>query len=56
MTALDRDNVREDRIRSGTISFNDEGSPLNWVDLLGQGPAMPIPWGQHDLREGAPEA
>jgi creatinine amidohydrolase len=41
---LDRDSVRHDRIKSGTISFNDEGSPFNWVDLFGAGPAPLISW------------
>jgi len=36
---LDGDNVRKDQIKSGTISFNDEESPFNWVDLFGAGPA-----------------
>ncbi len=41
---LDGDNVRHDKIRSGTISFNDEGSRFNWVDLFGQGPATVVSW------------
>ncbi len=35
---LDGDNVRKDQIKSGTISFNDDDSPFNWVDLFGAGP------------------
>jgi creatinine amidohydrolase len=41
---LDGDNVRKDRIKNGVISFNEEGSPFNWVDLLGAGPATIISW------------
>ena len=41
---LDGDNVRKDKIKSGTISFNDEDSPFNWVDLLAAGPAAIISW------------
>jgi creatinine amidohydrolase len=41
---LDGDNVRKDQIKSGTISFNDENSPFNWVDLFGAGPATIISW------------
>jgi creatinine amidohydrolase len=41
---LDGDNVRRDRIRSGVISFNEEGSPFNWVDLFAQGPATVVSW------------
>ena len=36
---LDGDNVRKDQIKSGTISFNEENSPFNWVDLFAAGPA-----------------
>ena len=36
---LDGDNVRKDKIKSGTICFNDEDSPFKWVDLFGAGPA-----------------
>ena len=35
---LDGDNVRKDQIKSGTISFNEEDSPFQWVDLFGAGP------------------
>ena len=41
---LDGDNVRKDKIKSGRISFNEEDSPFNWVDLFGQGPASLISW------------
>lgn len=41
---LDGDNVRKDKIKSGEISFNKDGSPFNWVDLFGQGPATVVSW------------
>ncbi len=41
---LDGDNVRTDKIKNGTISFNEEGSPFNWVDLFAAGPATVISW------------
>ncbi|MBC8354756.1 MAG: creatininase family protein [Planctomycetes bacterium] len=41
---LDGDNVRKDKIKSGVVSFNEEDSPFQWVDLLGQGPASVISW------------
>lgn len=41
---LDPDNVRKDKIASGTISFNEEDSPFNWVDLFAQGPAGVVSW------------
>src|ERR1700712_3476616 len=41
---LDGDNVRKDLIKGGTISFNEEGSPFNWVDLFAAGPATTISW------------
>jgi creatinine amidohydrolase len=41
---LDEDNVRKDKIKSGVISFNEDGSPFNWVDLFGAGPATVISW------------
>jgi creatinine amidohydrolase len=41
---LEGDDVRSDQIKSGTISFNDEGSPFNWVDLFGAGPATTVSW------------
>jgi creatinine amidohydrolase len=41
---LDGDNVRKDQIKNGTISFNEENSPFNWVDLFAAGPATVISW------------
>lgn len=41
---LDGENVREDRIKGGVISFNEEGSPFNWVDLFSAGPATVVSW------------
>lgn len=41
---LDGGNVRTDRIRNGTISFNEEDSPYMWVDLFAAGPATLISW------------
>ncbi|MDE0734860.1 MAG: creatininase family protein [Pirellulaceae bacterium] len=41
---LDRDNVREDKIQSGTISFNDEESPYLYTDLFGTGAAALTSW------------
>lgn len=41
---LDGGNVREDRIANGTISFNEEDSPFNWVDLFAAGPATLVSW------------
>ena len=41
---LDGDNVRTDKIKSGTISFNEEANPFNWVDLFGAGPGTIISW------------
>ena len=41
---LDGDNVRKDLIKSGTISFNEEGSPFNWVDLFTAGAATTVSW------------
>jgi creatinine amidohydrolase len=41
---LDGDNVRKDLIKNGTISFNEEQSPFNWVDLFAAGPATLISW------------
>jgi creatinine amidohydrolase len=41
---LDGDNVRKHRIKSGVISFNDEESLFNWVDLFASGPATLISW------------
>jgi creatinine amidohydrolase len=41
---LDEDNVRKDKIKNGTISFNEENSPFNYVDLTCQGPATVVSW------------
>jgi creatinine amidohydrolase len=41
---LDGDNVRKDQIKNGTISFNEEDSPFNFVDLFQQGPATLVSW------------
>ena len=41
---LDGDNVRKDKIKSGVISFNEEDSPFQYVDLFGQGPATVVSW------------
>ncbi len=41
---LDGDNVRKDQIKSGAISFNEEASSFNWVDLFAAGPATLISW------------
>ena len=41
---LDGDNVRKDKIKSGIISFNEDESPFNWVDLFAAGPATVISW------------
>ena len=41
---LDGDNVRKGKIKSGVISYNEEDSPFNWVDLFGQGSATVVSW------------
>jgi creatinine amidohydrolase len=41
---LDGANVRKDQIKSGTISFNEEDSPFQWVDLFAAGPATVVSW------------
>jgi creatinine amidohydrolase len=41
---LDGDNVRDEKIKSGVISFNEEDSPFMYVDLFGQGPATVVSW------------
>ena len=41
---LDEESVRKDRIKSGTVSFNDEGSPFNYLDLMAPGPATIVSW------------
>jgi creatinine amidohydrolase len=41
---LDGDHVRHNEIKSDVISFNEEGSPFNWVDLFAAGPATLVSW------------
>ena len=41
---LAEDDVRKDQIKSGTISFNEEASPFQWVDLFAAGPATVVSW------------
>ena len=41
---LDGENVRRDKIKSGVISYNEENSPFNYVDLFAEGPATVISW------------
>ena len=41
---LDGENVRQDKIKNGAISFNEENSPFHYVDLLEQGPATVVSW------------
>jgi creatinine amidohydrolase len=41
---LDEENVRKDKISNGTISFNEENNPFNYVDLTCQGPATIVSW------------
>lgn len=41
---LDRDNVREELIRDGRITYNEEGSAFHYVDLFGHGPAPLTTW------------
>jgi len=41
---LNGENVRRDLVKSGVISFNEENSPFNWVDLFAAGPASLISW------------
>lgn len=41
---LDGDNVRKDLIKSGVISYNEEGSPFQYIDLFGKGPANVVSW------------
>jgi creatinine amidohydrolase len=41
---LDGDNVRKDKIKNGEVSFNNEKSPFNYVDLFGTGPATIVSW------------
>jgi creatinine amidohydrolase len=41
---LDGDNVRKDQIENGAISFNEEESPFNFVDMFQQGPGTVVSW------------
>ena len=41
---LDEDNVRKHLARDGRISFNEEGSDFQWVDLFAAGPAAAVSW------------
>lgn len=41
---LDEAGVRKDKIKNGTISFNEEENPFNWVDLFAAGPGALISW------------
>ena len=41
---LDSGNVRQDLIKSGTITINDENNPFNWMDLFAAGPATLVSW------------
>src|SRR5262249_17776458 len=41
---LAEEDVRKDKIKNGTISYNNEGSPFNWVDLFSAGPATVVSW------------
>src|SRR3954451_3491633 len=38
------EDVRKDLIKSDVISFNEENSPFNWVDLFAAGPATLVSW------------
>jgi creatinine amidohydrolase len=49
---LDRDNVREDLMAPGNISYNEEGSDFSWIDLLGAGPAPLMDWTSTYTRNG----
>ena len=41
---LAEEDVRHDKIKSGTIKMNDENNDYNWVDLFAAGPASLISW------------
>lgn len=41
---LAEEDVRKDKIRSDVISFNEENSPFQYVDLYEQGPATVVSW------------
>lgn len=41
---LAEEDVRKDKIKSDVISFNEENSPFQYVDLYEQGPATVVSW------------
>ncbi len=41
---LDGENVRKDKIKNGVISFNEDNSPFNYVDLFAHGPGTVVSW------------
>jgi creatinine amidohydrolase len=41
---LAEDDVRKDKIKNGQISFHQDESPFNWVDLFAAGPATVVSW------------
>ncbi len=41
---LANEDVRHDKIKSDVISFNEEQSPFQYVDLFAQGPATVVSW------------
>ena len=41
---LAEDDVRKDKVQSGTIKMNEEHNDFNWVDLFASGPASLISW------------
>jgi creatinine amidohydrolase len=41
---LSEEGVRKDKIKSGTIKFNEEDNPFCYVDLFGHGPAALTSW------------
>jgi creatinine amidohydrolase len=49
---LDEENVRKDRVRTEFASYNLEGSPFLWNDLLGRSPAALISWTSSYSRTG----
>jgi creatinine amidohydrolase len=38
------EDVRTDKIKNGLISFNEDQSPFQWVDLFAAGPATVVSW------------
>ncbi len=49
---LDGDNVRKDLIKNGVISFNEDNSPFQWVDLFASGPVSMATWTSSFSEEG----